>query len=115
MEPFETYLKEVNEEDRIMLTTEFSGGKEAQWDNEKGEYSIKFRALVKKYFDVKVGLIAWSVPQCAGGLFLLIEPVKVQADQKILEDLLQKVVMKTDDYKIVSKEEAVEMMESVTM
>ena len=115
IEPFEKYIKDISEEDSNILRTGFSGGKAAQLNNEKGEYSIKFRALVKKHFDVKVGLIARSVPQCAGGLFLLLEHLHVKADQKTLEDLLQKVVMKTDDYKIVSKEEAVEMMESVTM
>ena len=67
------------------------------------------RNLIKKYFPVQVGLIAWSVPQCAGGVFLLLE-----ADQAALEDVVKKVVMDADDYKFTNREGAIEMIESVT-
>ena len=87
------------------------------------------RNLIKKYFPVQVGLIAWSVPQCAGGVFLLLE-----ADQTALDDVVKKVVMNADDYKftpgkneqglltsakneqlqVTNREGAIDMIESVT-
>ena len=107
--PFQEYVKGISEEDYKVLTTEFEGGKNSEWDNQNGSYSIKMRELIKKYFDIKVGLIPWTVPQCAGGIFVLLE-----ADTMVLDEVAKKIKMKEEDYKITTREGAIEMMESVT-
>ena len=87
-------------------TLKISDGKMNDWDNENGEYSIKMRNLIKKYFPtVKVGIIPWSVPQCAGGILFLIE-----ADQETLNGILQKVKLNEEDYKFGTQEDARNML-----
>lgn len=109
IEPFEEYIRPINEQDADTLKNDFYGGKDDEWHNEKGTYAIKMRELVKKYFPtVKVNMVPWSVPQCAGGIFFVIE-----ADQQTLDDILQKVKMEKD-YKIGDGKEAADMMAAFT-
>jgi hypothetical protein len=67
------------------------------------------RAIIKTHFPtVKAGFYPWSVPQCAGGVIILLD-----SDEDILKVMAEKINLSTDDYKIVNSEEIGMMMGSL--
>ncbi len=109
IDPFEIYVRTINEQDANTLKNDFYGGKESDWNNETGRYAIKMNSLVKKYFpNIQIKMFAWSVPTCAGGVFLFIEGTKEN-----LNDLLQKVKMNPDYYKIGNKDTIKDMINDI--
>ena len=109
--PFKKYVKDIDMSDYDILINDFNSSNNntnEDWSNKDGKLSIKLRDIIKKYFKIKLWIHLWHVPNCAGGIFLVLN-----SNQKTLEDIVNKLKLDPIEYPITKKKKAIDAINSL--
>ena len=93
------YIHTKSTNDSKLLDDVLARSNKDDWTDKNSQTKLEFATILKKYFPVKFALFPWYIPNCCGGVYIIIRHKK----ESVLNNLSSNLKLNPEHYTIGNK------------